>query len=595
MTWRNLKFGKKLTISFGVILLLFVIIGIIDIHKTTTLLNNSKRLHDEYLPISTISTQISEIAQKAMYAQRAYRYTEDEQYLSEGKILLDSLELLLGKAKSLAQNYPQQKTFINAVANTKKAVKNYRALLAETVLLNRELVKLREQQEDISVAIIEKAAKPVADCIMKSSMQYQKYRITGNDLYLTMSIENNRLAQTKGSKNVEKELSEHHEILLQLEKKSARVATLGLLRRDASNEILKDFYSISKDGMEATWKMSNATAELIIQSRLTMVSWFGLILIVAAILAFIITVGITRPLNKCIAFAQQIASGNFDATIQTKRTDETGILMDSLNTMGQKMKEKIEEIEAARHEAVAANHLKSAFLANLSHEIRTPMNAIIGFSALLSNDKLTDEKKIAYINSIQENGTELLKLISDLIDISTIEARQIKINKTQEVVDEFLRLQLGYAKGLLDYSKKTHINLITTLPADYTPMAIMADFTKLQQVFQNLISNAVKFTEEGEIEVGFTIPDIHTIRFFVKDSGIGIAPENFEKIFERFNKVGDQNSIFRGVGLGLSISKGLIEAMGGKIWLESEGEKGSCLFFTIPLVMVKTTQAKAEG
>jgi len=593
MVWNKLKSGSKLAIGFGVILSLFATIGILDIRKTSEILNKSKQLFNEYLPISTISTQISETAQKAMYAQRAYRYTEDEQYLAEGKILLDSLHSLLQEAQTIGKRYPHQTNFNEAVENSTKALEDYRKLLAETVTLNRKLTELRQQQEELSLSILDKGPKASADYILKSSLQYQKYRITGNDLYITLAIESNRLAQLKGSKITTKELNDHLAVLVELEKVSTRIAELGTLNRDASNNILKNFYTISKHGMESTRRLSNATAESIIKSRTTMAIWFLVVIFMAAVMAYFITKDITNPIRKCVNVARQIAGGNFDITIKPNSAREAGILMESLETIGKRLKEVTEQTNRAHLEIEAQNQLKSTFLANLTHEINIPTNAIIEFASQLSSDKLTEKDRAAYISRIRNNGEELLALINDILYISAIEARQIKINKTHESLEDFFQVRQHKAQELLKREEKTGVKVSVSFPPDYSHEPITTDFTKLHQITQNLISNAMKFTEKGEIEIGFTIPNPHTIQFFVKDSGIGISTDNFEKIFERYYKIEEQGKTYRGIGLGLPISKGLVEGLGGKIWVESEIETGSTFFFTVPLVMVKTTQTKA--
>lgn len=593
MVWNKLKSGSKLAIGFGVILSLFATIGILDIRKTSEILNKSKQLFNEYLPISTISTQISETAQKAMYAQRAYRYTEDEQYLAEGKILLDSLHSLLQEAQTIGKRYPHQTNFNEAVENSTKALEDYRKLLAETVTLNRKLTELRQQQEELSLSILDKGPKASADYILKSSLQYQKYRITGNDLYITLAIESNRLAQLKGSKITTKELNDHLAVLMELEKVSTRIAELGTLNRDASNNILKNFYTISKHGMESTRRLSNATAESIIKSRTTMAIWFLVVIFMAAVMAYFITKDITNPIRKCVNVARQIAGGNFDITIKPNSAREAGILMESLETIEKRLKEVTEQTNRAHLEIEAQNQLKSTFLANLTHEINIPTNAIIEFASQLSSDKLTEKDRAAYISRIRNNGEELLALINDILYISAIEARQIKINKTHESLEDFFQVRQHKAQELLKREEKTGVKVSVCFPPDYSHEPITTDFTKLHQITQNLISNAMKFTEKGEIEIGFTIPNPHTIQFFVKDSGIGISTDNFEKIFERYYKIEEQGKTYRGIGLGLPISKGLVEGLGGKIWVESEIETGSTFFFTVPLVMVKTTQTKA--
>ena len=235
----------------------------------------------------------------------------------------------------------------------------------------------------------------------------------------------------------------------------------------------------------------------------------------------------------------------------------------------------------AKERAEESDRLKSAFLANMSHEIRTPMNGIIGFSQLLSDEELTAEEKSQYIGIIQSNGKQLLSLINDLIDISRIEANQITITPVEtdvniQLMEVFRFFQLKANEQMLDF------HLTHTLPE--SDNFILVDKGRLKQVLINLLSNAFKFTHKGSIDFGCTTSD-GFIEFFVKDTGIGIEAKDQRSIFERFIQVETEISRqFGGTGLGLTISKSLVNLMGGAMWLESEIGKGSTFFFTIPLL-----------
>jgi len=238
----------------------------------------------------------------------------------------------------------------------------------------------------------------------------------------------------------------------------------------------------------------------------------------------------------------------------------------------------------AKERAEESDRLKSAFLANMSHEIRTPMNGIIGFSQLLSDEELTDEEKGQYIGIIQNNGKQLLSLINDLIDISRIEANQITITPVEtdiniQLMEVFRLFQLKANEQMLDF------HLTHTLPE--TDNFILVDKGRLKQILINLLSNAFKFTLKGSIDFGCTTSD-GFVEFFVKDTGIGIDSKDQRSIFERFIQVETEISRqFGGTGLGLTISKSLVNLMGGSMWLESEIGKGSTFFFTIPLLHAK--------
>ena len=237
------------------------------------------------------------------------------------------------------------------------------------------------------------------------------------------------------------------------------------------------------------------------------------------------------------------------------------------------------ELIQAKEKAEESDRLKSAFLANMSHEIRTPLNSIIGFSELLGDPDFDKEQKEEFIRTIVDNGNNLLVIISDIMDFSMLEARQIKIRpeniSSKKLVTDLFNdyRQKASQKGIefrLDGTSEVH------------DIWIESDIYRIKQIFNNLIGNALKFTEKGHIEIGFKEKN-EMVEFHVKDSGIGIAPEYHKAIFDRFRQVDTAKTRkYGGNGLGLAITKNLVELLGGKIWLESEPGKYSHFFFTIP-------------
>jgi signal transduction histidine kinase len=231
-----------------------------------------------------------------------------------------------------------------------------------------------------------------------------------------------------------------------------------------------------------------------------------------------------------------------------------------------------------------ANSIKSAFLANMSHEIRSPMNSILGFSELMSENELTPEKRQEYTEIIRQNGKHLMHIINDIIDISKIEAGQIEIKNSfislNTVVDELE----NFVKINDKFRAKTNLKVKAIKGLDDLRSIIKTDHTRLSQILRNLLDNSLKFTQQGEISFGYKlITEQKEIEFFVKDTGTGI-PENKKKmIFERFRQADDSISKkYQGAGIGLSISKGLVELMGGTIRFESTENTGTAFFFTIP-------------
>lgn len=252
-----------------------------------------------------------------------------------------------------------------------------------------------------------------------------------------------------------------------------------------------------------------------------------------------------------------------------------------------KMEEKLKE---AIKRAEESDKLKSAFLANMSHEIRTPMNGIIGFMDLMESPDTTEAQRKEYSEIIRNSSRRLLDIVNDLINISKIETGQIEINESlvnlrnlfdeitvqySHVIGEGVRFEIKEADEVLEEN-------------------ILVDQSKLYQVFSNLVSNAAKFTSDGEISIGCSRQD-DMIEFYVKDTGDGIDPAYQAIIFDRFRQADTRPSRLKGgTGLGLSICKAYIEKMGGKIWFKSEKEEGSTFYFTVPYKPVEYVKSDDE-
>ncbi|MCU4177389.1 sensor histidine kinase [Carboxylicivirga sp. N1Y90] len=249
--------------------------------------------------------------------------------------------------------------------------------------------------------------------------------------------------------------------------------------------------------------------------------------------------------------------------------------IDQQNELQYELEDKIDQLKIAKRKAEDADVLKSKFLANMSHEVRTPLNAIIGFSEIsLMEMHNTEEERRSYIKTILQNGNYLLQIIENILDFSIIEAKQLKTNfKDNDLKDILLEL-----KDL--YQIKNHKNLRLKFTIPNSAFIIKTDGHYLKQVFINLINNAIKFTDEGEINIGIT-PIRFGIKCYVSDTGIGIKAEDQLTIFNRFTKIDSEERFVNGTGLGLAISKGIVETLGGKIWIEANVERGTVFHFTI--------------
>jgi signal transduction histidine kinase len=237
----------------------------------------------------------------------------------------------------------------------------------------------------------------------------------------------------------------------------------------------------------------------------------------------------------------------------------------------------------AKIKAEVADKLKSAFLANMSHEIRTPLNAIVGFSILLADDDLDSEKKQQYIGYINSSSDTLLNIINDILDIAKIEAGQLKIINGPTNINNLLSELFETFTVELE-KKYEDIRIILSLPDQTIDSPIITDENRIKQLLSNLIQNAIKFTPKGTIEFGYSFNE-KFIGFFVQDTGIGIAEDKFDFIFDQFQKIHNEHiKNTSGVGLGLSIVKKIVNLMGGDISVQSKLNEGTRFSFNIPLV-----------
>ncbi|MFW6203305.1 MAG: ATP-binding protein, partial [Marinilabilia sp.] len=242
-----------------------------------------------------------------------------------------------------------------------------------------------------------------------------------------------------------------------------------------------------------------------------------------------------------------------------------------------------QRLEVAKEKAEESDRLKSAFLANMSHEIRTPMNGIIGFCQILQANEYSRDRQEYYLNIIDSRARHLLRLINDIVDISKIEAGQLTLNPQDFSINDLLNELYKIHKTGLSEAAKSHIHFQLSVPENSENWTLYSDEHRLRQILDNLISNAIKYTDEGRIEFGYYLQSDQTPVFYVKDTGIGISNEYLKSIFERFSQAGDSpGRLQEGAGLGLAISKNLSDLMKGRLWVESTKGEGSVFYLTLP-------------
>jgi signal transduction histidine kinase len=295
-------------------------------------------------------------------------------------------------------------------------------------------------------------------------------------------------------------------------------------------------------------------------------------IVLALLLGFVLAWSVIGPIQRIDARLAAIASGDFSGHVDVENRDELGGLAANVNRMNDELRRLYSELEeTSRH--------KSEFLASMSHELRTPLNAIIGFSEVLREGMFgpVNEKQAEYLDDIVSSGNHLLSLINDVLDLSKVEAGQVEL----EVGPFSLREALE--RGVVMVREQaTDEGVQVDLSAGPEVDVVEGDERRIKQVIFNLLSNAVKFTPTGgEVDVS-AIRVNGEVRVSVADNGPGIAPGDHERIFEEFQQTDAGLERLEGTGLGLALSKRLVELHGGRIWLESELGKGSTFVFTLP-------------
>jgi signal transduction histidine kinase len=295
-------------------------------------------------------------------------------------------------------------------------------------------------------------------------------------------------------------------------------------------------------------------------------------LALALMLVLLLTWSLVTPLRRTQVRLSEIAGGDFSEHVVVPNRDEIGALAADVNRMNDELRRLYGELEtASRH--------KSDFLATMSHELRTPLNAIIGFSEVLHEQMFGElnERQLAYIDDVLEAGNHLLSLINDVLDLAKIEAGRMELELSQVAVPDVLRSAVSMHSERADRSG-IELNL-STEPDEIT---ITADERRVRQIVFNLLSNAVKFTPpDGRIDVSGRAHD-GQVEIAVTDTGPGIAKEDLQKIFEEFEQTSEGKRA-EGTGLGLPLSRKLVELHGGRLWVDSEPGRGSTFRFTLPL------------
>ena len=325
---------------------------------------------------------------------------------------------------------------------------------------------------------------------------------------------------------------------------------------------------------------------------------------------------ITRPIMQLNEASEAIADGELEQKVDEEfKVNELSVLAQSFNRMAgqlrasftalaetnivleKRVEERTVELQVAKEDADSANQAKSEFLANMSHELRTPLNGILGYAQILQQSRSIDGKERKGVDIISQCGTHLLTLINDILDLSKIEARKMELHPVELHFPSFVQgvveiCQIKAEQKGIEFVYQSDPNL---------PVGVEADEKMLRQVIMNLLSNAIKFTEKGKVELlvknqsaNFDESDLRNIRFEVRDSGIGMNPEDIEKIFLPFEQVGTFKKQSEGTGLGLAISQKIVQMMGGELQATSQLNKGTTFWFEVDLKETSNWQEVAQ-
>ena len=358
---------------------------------------------------------------------------------------------------------------------------------------------------------------------------------------------------------------------------------------------------LTEVGVRAAKDRQARTEAFVSRSVLVMLAVLGASLVLGLLATGLIGRAIAQPLTEMTQVMQRLAQGEYDIRVPAmQRRDEVGSMAAAVEVFRlaslrlqqheAELGQMVEHLAVMRDQAAEASRAKSDFLASMSHELRTPLNAVLGYAQILQWNAGLTPRQAQGLATIEQAGQHLLGLIDEILDLAKIEAGKIELQPTPVALAPFLEGIVNIIRVRVEGK-----GLAFRFEASALPATVMVDERRLRQVLLNLLGNAAKFTDRGEVRLGVSAGPVAEQRvqllFEVQDSGIGIAPADLAQLFQPFQQVGDLGRRRGGTGLGLAISRQLVRHMGGDIAVRSEPGQGSCFSFTLQLPLVQALPA----
>ena len=653
---KNLPIVTRLTVAFVLILTLTVGLGLYAWYAVRTLEQQAAAATESFMPLVDEATRMGNHVSQSVAILKDYFASNDVEDWAESLTLFHMAWRMGQKLESIVQYDSRLRGLHLQVANLNALYQTY---LNDIVTANAAFESVQSQRQ-----IMQDSARTASDVAHKYLMKH-----VGASRPLPEALRNmhetqlacavvdiskaiwqwradvNR-ARVSGDLDSARQMEKRWQALINnintLYDLPAAVSDLGLLRqledkvrltaehstvyvslweaeiqaqtrlRNTATLLMHEVQYLGVTGLDNMRKLSADALQESMQVMLNILVVTALAVLLGLLLAVTLGRGITRPLRRCVDFAESVAEGNLEQTLQLTRQDEIGRMAASVDTMVLRLRQRIEELarleEEMRHAhgvAEAATRAQSSFIANMSHEIRTPLNAVIGMGYLMRRTDLTT-RQTDYLDKIDNAAQLLLALINDILDLSKIEAGEMQMEGLVFQLRPLLRRVMDMAASL-ESSQGLALRLQV---ADSVPVNVLGDSLRLQQVLGNLLSNACKFTAEGSVVLSVHAEALgveHNAQwpehlmsvkrgcrlcFTVSDSGTGMTEEQAARLFRRF--VQADSSItrrFGGTGLGLVICKHLAQLMGGDITVESHVGAGSCFTLTALFGMVDEQSA----